>query len=53
MAIARFVRCRPGGSFGHDPAPEDVPDVPVWQPWRYGDWASGGKPTPPDECGGN
>lgn len=41
MALARFVRCRPGGSHGYDPAPDRVPSVPFWQPWRYGDWASG------------
>ena len=22
------------------------PDVPAWQPWRYGDWTSGGRPVP-------
>lgn len=38
MALARFLRCRPGGSWGHDPAPETRPDVPFWQPWRYADW---------------
>ena len=46
MALARFLRCRPGGSFGHDPAPEVKPDVPAWQPWRYGDWKTGGRPFP-------
>jgi uncharacterized protein len=46
MAMARFVRCRPGGSFGYDPAPDVKPDVPAWQPWRYGDWKSGGRPFP-------
>ena len=49
MAFARFTRCRPGGSFGDDPAPAQKPDVPAWQPWRYGDWKSGGRsaPVPP------
>ncbi|MEH6809436.1 MAG: membrane protein insertion efficiency factor YidD [Hyphomonas oceanitis] len=46
MAIARFIRCRPGGSFGYDPAPETKPDVPAWLPWRYGDWTSGGRHFP-------
>jgi putative membrane protein insertion efficiency factor len=46
MAFARFTRCRPGGSFGHDPAPAQKPDVPAWQPWRYGDWKSGGRAVP-------
>lgn len=38
MTLARFVRCRPGGTQGYDPAPEVVPSVPFWQPWRLGDW---------------
>ena len=46
MAMARFIRCRPGGSFGYDPAPETKPDVPAWQPWRDGDWKTGGRPFP-------
>jgi len=29
MALARFIRCRPGGSLGKDPVPETLPDVPV------------------------
>ncbi|AXE65600.1 membrane protein insertion efficiency factor YidD [Hyphomonas sp. CACIAM 19H1] len=55
MALARFIRCRPGGSHGIDPPPETKPAVPFWQPWRYGDWKSGprdGTPglveTPPE-----
>ena len=51
MALARFIRCRPGGSHGYDPAPETRPDVPFWQPWRYGDWKSGPRglvETPPE-----
>jgi len=38
MTLARLLRCRPGGSFGHDPAPADKPSVPFYAPWRYGDW---------------
>jgi hypothetical protein len=43
MALARFIRCRPGGSHGIDPPPETKPAVPFWQPWRYGDWKSGAR----------
>jgi hypothetical protein len=39
MTLARFLRCRPGGTMGCDPPPEMKPDVPLWQPWRYGDWS--------------
>jgi uncharacterized protein len=46
MALARFIRCRPGGSHGYDPAPETKPSVPFWQPWRYGDWKSGAREGP-------
>lgn len=40
MGLARFIRCRPGGSCGHDPVPEAIPDnARWWAPWRYGWWA--------------
>ncbi|MEZ6012883.1 MAG: membrane protein insertion efficiency factor YidD [Hyphomonas sp.] len=45
MTLARFLRCRPGGTMGFDPPPELVPDVPSWQPWRMGDWR-GPRPDP-------
>jgi len=38
MTLARFLRCRPGGSSGIDPVPTEKPDAPFWAPWRYGDW---------------
>ena len=38
MTLARFCRCRPGGSSGYDPAPLETKSAPFWAPWRYGDW---------------
>jgi uncharacterized protein len=38
MGLARFARCRPFGSSGYDPVAQTRPDVPVWAPWRLGDW---------------
>ena len=52
MSLARFQRCRPGGSRGYDPAPLETPQIPFWAPWRYGDWALTERPFPdhgPDE----
>lgn len=43
MGLARFVRCRPGGSHGFDPAPEGKPAIPFWAPWQYGDWRGGAR----------
>lgn len=41
MALARFARCRPGGTHGFDPVPESLPENARWyRPWRYGRWAS-------------
>lgn len=39
MGLARFVRCRPGGSHGYDPVPAQIPDNARWYaPWTYGRW---------------
>lgn len=46
MTLARFVRCRPGGSSGYDPVPEETKPAPFWAPWRYGDWALTERPFP-------
>jgi putative membrane protein insertion efficiency factor len=48
MTLARFIRCRPGGSWGWDPAPQLAPaDARWWTPWRYGDWSGGFRAPPP------
>jgi putative membrane protein insertion efficiency factor len=40
VALARFTRCRPGGSHGFDPVPEILPRDACWyRPWRYGEWS--------------
>lgn len=49
MGLARLSRCRPGGSSGWDPAPEECPHGHPLLPWRYGDWSSTHRPFPQDE----
>ena len=46
MALARFQRCRPGGSSGYDPVPTETKNAPFWAPWRYGDWKLTERPVP-------
>lgn len=48
MALARLMRCRPGGSHGVDPAPQTLPigltssGARWFAPWRYGVWSVAG-----------
>lgn len=38
LALARIVRCRPGGTHGFDPAPDIRAERYPFSPWRYGRW---------------
>ncbi len=39
MGAARIWRCRPGGTHGYDPVPDQTPKTSAWfLPWRYGRW---------------
>ncbi len=41
MGAARIWRCRPGGTHGFDPVPQNLPLRARWyRPWRYGRWSS-------------
>lgn len=46
MGLARVCRCRPGGSSGWDPAPDERPAGHPLMPWRYGDWSTHERPYP-------
>lgn len=36
MALFRFMRCGPGGTWGYDPVPEKLSrDQHWWSPWRF------------------
>ena len=35
LATGRVARCRPGGSHGHDPAPDIPTDAPFWAIGRF------------------
>ena len=38
LAVSRILRCRPGGTAGHDPAPDIRGQRYLFTPWRYGQW---------------
>jgi uncharacterized protein len=38
LAASRVLRCRPGGTAGHDPAPDIRRESHLFSPWRYGRW---------------
>jgi putative membrane protein insertion efficiency factor len=39
MGAARLIRCRPGGTDGYDPVPDQLPAEAHWYlPWTYGRW---------------
>jgi putative membrane protein insertion efficiency factor len=40
LLLARLSRCRPGGSHGYDPVPENL-EPQGFRPWRYGRWRGG------------
>ena len=35
LTLGRLLRCRPGGSWGADPAPERRSDAPWWRVWAF------------------
>ena len=46
MGLARLSRCRPWGTAGYDPVPQQVCGrAKWWLPWRYGLWR---RTTDPD-----
>ncbi|WP_269844603.1 membrane protein insertion efficiency factor YidD [Alkalicaulis satelles] len=41
LASGRIMRCRPGGTWGVDPAPGDKADAPWWRIWAFRGAAEG------------
>lgn len=37
LALGRLGRCRPGGGWGYDPAPERRNEAPWWRVWAFRD----------------
>ena len=37
LALGRLLRCRPGGSWGVDPAPRTATAAPWWKIWAFRD----------------
>ncbi|WP_417487553.1 membrane protein insertion efficiency factor YidD [Maricaulis sp.] len=35
LTLGRLGRCRPGGTFGVDPAPREQNEAPWWAVWRF------------------
>jgi len=38
LTLSRFIRCRPGGTSGYDPAPDIRNQRHAMAPWKYGRW---------------
>ncbi|MGE0628318.1 MAG: membrane protein insertion efficiency factor YidD [Hyphomicrobiaceae bacterium] len=38
LTVSRLWRCRPGGTWGYDPAPDISSEHHALAPWRYGRW---------------
>ena len=50
LTVGRLLRCRPGGTWGFDPAPVEPTSAPWWKVWKFrtrpdGDLMQAG-PTP-------
>ena len=37
LTLGRFLRCRPGGTHGYDPAPQTPTLTPWWKVWAFRD----------------
>lgn len=35
LTLGRLLRCRPGGTWGVDPAPMERSEAPVWKVWAF------------------